>query len=626
MESISNMKGALAFVTATVVAALSVVTSIAEAGTWYVSPNGSSASNCAFTREDPGLCTKVFDKMWAAPAPSSWDEADEIIFLDGEYQVTSVLLNIKNTTRNYLIVRSDANDPSTVTIVGNQRGGENGRCFKLNGDILISGLTITNFFCGANATDSGGAVLCDSSASVISNCVFAGNRAGRGGAGYNGTYDSCLFVTNTSSSYNGAGALGFATANNCTFVNNRAAANNALGGAVRDVTALNCTFDGNYAIKAGAAYDSTCVDCTFTNNWSNHDDGAGAMQNGSAENCVFIDNYANGKNGKGGAIRDVTAINCVFDHNHAPYSGGAAYNSNCDSCTFTTNWSNTNNGGGAMYGGSATNCNFIGNYCYARNSSGGALNGNVEAYGCHFVSNICIGEVSGGSGGAASGGILRKCVFVGNHARDAGAVNNASVYDSFFTNNIANNWSGAVNGSGAASTAVSNCVFVGNQAISAAAVNNARITGCLVEGNIPSSGSAIMSSTVVNSTIVGNEGGNGAVGSGCTLVNTLLADNTPRDISANITANSSLYGNAGTYTVSGSGNIIELDPLFNKGKDPGAPWYALSRKSPARDAGSDVGFTSSDVDLAGKCRICGIIDIGCYEYWPTLSPTVLLFK
>ena len=56
-------------------------------------------------------------------------------------------------------------------------------------------------------------------------------------------------------------------------------------------------------------------------------------------------------------------------------------------------------------------------------------------------------------------------------------------------------------------------------------------------------------------------------------------------------------------------------PLFS-GRAP-LP-YAPKAGSPCINSGADVGWTSTDTDLAGNKRRCGaVVDMGCYEYRST---------
>ena len=71
-------------------------------------------------------------------------------------------------------------------------------------------------------------------------------------------------------------------------------------------------------------------------------------------------------------------------------------------------------------------------------------------------------------------------------------------------------------------------------------------------------------------------------------------------------------------TKAGSPTLVDCiqttDAKFNAGANASLPYYALRGKSPAKDAGIDAGWTAASLDLLGKKRLVGTVDIGCYEY------------
>ncbi len=38
----------------------------------------------------------------------------------------------------------------------------------------------------------------------------------------------------------------------------------------------------------------------------------------------------------------------------------------------------------------------------------------------------------------------------------------------------------------------------------------------------------------------------------------------------------------------------------------------------------EVGFTATDTDFAGNLRLNGTVDMGCYEFWPSIKPTMIM--
>lgn len=94
----------------------------------------------------------------------------------------------------------------------------------------------------------------------------------------------------------------------------------------------------------------------------------------------------------------------------------------------------------------------------------------------------------------------------------------------------------------------------------------------------------------------------------------LFHANLPYDIGGG-THKNALYGTT-TGLPAFTDSIQTGDPRYNAGLDPRAPWFAPRSGSPARDAGMERGYTESSLDLAGRLRLNGPVDIGCYEYWP----------
>ena len=137
---------------------------------------------------------------------------------------------------------------------------------------------------------------------------------------------------------------GFATFENCTFINNIASNN---GGAICYCTATNCIFIGNSATNnGGAVYDSTVTNCSFIGNSAAN---GGAIYCGKIINCNFTDNSA----AYGGAVfaenNDFVIEDSRFDNNIASDKGGAIYikksnngviNNSCFNSCFATNEGN----------------------------------------------------------------------------------------------------------------------------------------------------------------------------------------------------------------------------------------------------------------------------------------------
>ena len=215
-------------------------------------------------------------------------------------------------------------------------------------------------------------------------------------------------------------------------------------------------------------------------------------------------------------------------------------------------------------------------------------------------------------------------------------------------------------------TVVTNCAVEGNSLEGISNTGTMTITGTTISGNGSSGsvgggilnggflGSAGGTLTIVNSTIYGNtasmgggiynsgaliinnstigrnsasDGGGGLYGySGTvTLGNTIVAQNangTSPDISGAVAASYCLIGNTtGAGTISGTGNILNQDPLLAQLGSYGGPTQTmpLLAGSPGIDHGSN-GLIASGVvgDQRGLYRIFnGTVDIGACEDQPT---------
>ena len=125
-------------------------------------------------------------------------------------------------------------------------GGSAVRCVYLADGTSLSGFTLTN-----GAADGGGGVWCESTSTVVSNCVVVGNSALGGGGAWGGTLNNCTLAGN-SANFWGGGAFG-GTLNNCTLTLNSANGDYSYGGGAYGGTVNNCIVYFNTAV-IGANY------------------------------------------------------------------------------------------------------------------------------------------------------------------------------------------------------------------------------------------------------------------------------------------------------------------------------------------------------------------------------------
>ena len=337
------------------------------------------------------------------------------IYLNGDYVFDSSVDN--GFTEGVTISKP-------VTIYGNGHiidGKGEVRLFNVKADnVTFINLTFINGFANVYS----GAVK---GKSLAINCSFINNTGDYGGAMFEGAAIGSVFINN-SARY--GGAIQSLVVTNCTFIGNHANTGAGVGYAMMGYAssvAYNCTFINNYAPDTGGM-QGDAYNCTFIGNHA--DDGTVGALSGNAYNCTFIENYARGDGFKGsyGAMSG-NAYNCTFIENYAIQDGGAiggyAYN-----CTFIENYAGRN--GGAMHYGHAYNCTFSGNHA---DKDGGAI------WDTWISPDVCAVD----------------CYFIGNYARDGGAVLAGIVNSSTFINNSARRMGGATY-----LTITNNCTFSGN--------------------------------------------------------------------------------------------------------------------------------------------------------------------
>ena len=401
---------------------------------------------------------------------------------------------------------------------------------------------------------------------------------------------------------NGATTLASSlTARNCRIVCNTTANGRYVRGAtVYGGTWNNCVFSGNKSNSSngGAADSGTFIDCIFTNNTAAYY--AGALYNGTAIGCLFIDNKTTASGCGFGAVYGGTSRGCTFIRNTSYFGGAGGANSTDKSyfydCFFTNNTATSTGHGGALYGANnsnvtASNCVFIGNSATKAEGLGGAAR-----YGsytdCVFIRNK---TGNNGSGGGLYSGIAKNCLFVGNSAR---------------------------HGSGTYSSTASNCIYSNNVALTSydgtgVALASGKALNCLIVDNKTTRANTgiIKGAVCVNCTIVGNtvKTSSYAAATDGTYTNCLFMSNTT-DIGGGTHVHSLYKTKAGSPTLVDC--IQTTGAKFNAGRIAAQPYYAIRGNSPAKDAGIDAGWTEDSLDLAGKRRLVGPVDIGCYEHSP----------
>jgi predicted outer membrane repeat protein len=343
------------------------------------------------------------------------------------------------------------NGPAASVIEGYQvPGTTNGssavRCVYMTNAAALIGFTLTNgatLFDQGISTNSlfescGGGAWCESTNTVISNCVICANTADLsydvGGGAVSGTLENCVLAGNAAAA--GGGAYN-SILDNCTLSNNRATETGG-GGAFKS-TLYNCVLAGNSAPGGGGALDCTVNTCILSNNVCTS---YGGGADGSVlDDCVIISNSA----GNGGGSAFSILSDCHLAQNTASEDGGGSYSDTLNACTLSGD-SASDLGGGA-YSSSLTNCQMMSN--------------------------------SASSGGGADLGTLYNCTLLDNvAAANGGGVNSATAYNSAMAGNFALD-----DGGGAAESTLASCTLTGNSAFSGGGAYSTVLTNCIVYYN-----------------------------------------------------------------------------------------------------------------------------------------------
>jgi hypothetical protein len=243
------------------------------------------------------------------------------------------------------------------------------RCVYLTNGASLIGFTLTNGGAAAylyqSAQSSGGAIWCESTNAIISNCLMVVNSALDGGGAYQGTLMNCTLTRNTAS---GGGGAAFGTLNNCSIISNVVS---IYGGATESCALDSCAVIGNLSTNNGGGIAfGISSNCIVTANTSYY--GGGACQ----ANLIHCTLFSNSAVEGGGAFQGMLD-GCDVEGNRAA-GGGGTYESIVLSSALAGNWA-TNAAGGAWYG-MITNCTITGNYSQLGGGTWGSTQQNCIVY------------------------------------------------------------------------------------------------------------------------------------------------------------------------------------------------------------------------------------------------------
>ena len=231
-----------------------------------------------------------------------------VLVSNGVYDITSEIVISKALT-----LRS-VNGPEVTTIDAQWFS----QCLNLgNYAVVVGGFSLVNGFAD-DPQPGGGAVYCDGTTPLLTNCVISGNIALNAGGGvFFGTLRNCVIQDNESFYGVGGGMVG-SLAKNCLVQRNSA----INGGGMYEGAATNCIFKENVANGGGISYGNGL---------------GGGMSCGLAAGCLFVSNSA--WNGYGGGLYQSIANNCTVVGNSADYSGGGMYEGEARNCIIYYNQS-----------------------------------------------------------------------------------------------------------------------------------------------------------------------------------------------------------------------------------------------------------------------------------------------
>ncbi len=249
---------------------------------------------------------------WPAAATNIQDAIDVsspgdlILVTNGLYNTGSRTDTVDSTPCRVVIdkpvtVRS-VNGPGASVIEGFSQPGSfpwslsSVRCAYLTNNATLIGFTLTNGSVRAttylNLADLGGAAYCESTNSVLSNCVLINCAAYAGGGASGGTFFHCL-ITNCLA-HIGGGGVESGNLDRCDVIWNTS---DYYAGGLYYCQATNCNLVYNLGLFGGGAYGGSVSQCTVSGNYAPTDPNlgggyGGGLDNADAKNSIIYYNVA----------------------------------------------------------------------------------------------------------------------------------------------------------------------------------------------------------------------------------------------------------------------------------------------------------------------------------------------
>ncbi len=455
---------------------------------------------------------------------------------------------------------------------------------------LTNTLTITNsinfqgwdtnaastILAGAGASNC---LVVNSTGAFVSGMTIQNGQGGPAGGVYlvnGGTLSNCWIAANTSevggvlASATNARLIGCVVSGN---VGNIVGGLDLQGGVIRDSTIVGNVSTGAAGsaggLAAGGGLASNCV--VAANTSLAYAGGMVASNNALVIGCVVSGNVGNVVGGldlQGAVLRDSTNV-CNVSTGAAGYGGGVALGPQAanlvSNCVIQANAATNTGGGAAMVGGEMVNCSVM----YNTQSSAGGAGGGITVMGTNAEQAVMIRNcwIASNAAAASGGGVL----FI-----------NAPEY----------------------SRTLRNCLISSNandgvlQLEAAAGAGVDLIESCTIATN-----------TGTGLRLLADQGAN-------VLVRNNIMYWNQTNINAELGATTNqFFNNCALYDLASfptnQGNLTN-NPAFVA---PAAFNYRLSSSSPCMGAGTNQGWMTNAVDLAGFQRIGGpSVDMGAYEY------------